>query len=1392
LASRTLNIDNIPWFQECVEVDDCITCTDTDVLDCERLRLAPLIDTPIIQLSKSSDGGQLRNGTYQAYIAYTVNEQRVTDYIGISNLQSLFDHEGTAGSLNIKISNLDKEFEFFELVILSNNQNNYVAKRIGLYSTETTSINIDYIDQSLTSIPLEIIPLMTPAYEKSDAMFVVNDWLIRKGPTEQFDFNYQPLANQIRTYWTIAEYPASYYYKGGNKVGFMRDEQYSFFIRWIYNTGEKSSSYHIPGRPPKLFGINQYGSFVDETALATNINSLDPSEMNFQVFNTAFTLGSNLNQPLPDGGILQARGEMAYWQSTEQYPAKQPEIWNATYTDPDTGVNIGNTGDTNFDLCGKYIRHHKMPSEETLGYAQITDQDYTKVRILGVEFGNIARPKYNDGSYIENIVGYEILRGSREGSKSILAKGIFRNMREYDIPDEQNAPQGLYPNYPYNDLRSDTFFHDGSNGRRTDGNDSYANSVNEYPPLTGYRQDVFTFHSPELMFKRPFLNAYETKIYGSKTGKTHGRFINSEKHPQTKLLRNGGAIVASIFGVGYALEKIRGRKKKVYTPRTPLSIDQLGLLALGSGPIIAPSLGASTPQSVATSIGNAAGKALLDFIINDILIDSVIATGDMLTGGVVSMLAYDVTALVNDGVQAALPGGQGGGWKYDIDGSELKETPSAAMLVTGLMNFAQQFAVGANEMIEMMYNLISADDMALKYNSNGFYNLYSKGVESGIWRTKNRDSNYIGSVFQNFGDTGQFKINNLFRPKTVAVMTEELLANPVGSDNSRFPLGELNNNSIYKDTSIVSIERTCSALYGALKFNIENQYGQLDQIKQVPMRGGFELINLDLPPQTKYQTAPIFSGDTYIGRYSEKVIMPIFTDFLYGQPENYPFDYLMRTNIPYPRYWMDTKKYDITQAVADIISGNFTNIQNSLPNDLFFLDRKPAAGGLNWNEVRRLKGKMPLFSIANAYMYTHVNGINEFFVESEINLAQRDWGDQIRQRHYDIFEYTNVNELFDAEHIKEDNYYKYDFSLSASRFITNLTTYGKIQPRDYNPKIAETCYTYYPKRLIYSLQAQEESKKDFWRVFLPNNYKDFKNPVNVIKPINKSGAIIFFPYQSPQMFQGLDQLKTDGGTKLTIGDGGLFSQPFQNIVNSDLSNEYGSCESHRTVMNTPMGVFYLSQAQGKVFHYTGKLENIANNGMKWWFNKYLPSQLIKQFPELEETPLADNPVVGVGCQTIYDINDDIVYFCKKDYRLKDEFIGRVSYSVENGFIYSFSFPGNQFVSPDENENIEDIIVNPIGTKIILGDPFYFEDVSWTVSYDPKSKAWISFHDWHPELCLPSINHFLTTKTIKNEEDYCPPGFIYNPTTNTCEKTLEETAPAIQNVDKHNKHLLLDF
>jgi hypothetical protein len=147
-------------------------------------------------------------------------------------------------------------------------------------------------------------------------------------------------------------------------------------------------------------------------------------------------------------------------------------------------------------------------------------------------------------------------------------------------------------------------------------------------------------------------------------------------------------------------------------------------------------------------------------------------------------------------------------------------------------------------------------------------------------------------------------------------------------------------------------------------------------------------------------------------------------------------------------------------------------------------------------------------------------------------------------------------------------------------------------------------------------------------------------------------------------------------------------------------------------------LFFISQKQGKIFHYTGQLKNIGDEDLKFWLNEHLPSKLLKQFPDFE---LQDNPVVGVGCMAVYDGFNDMVYFMKKDYQLKKEHANQLTY-----------YGGTTFKRNGR-------VIVP------LNDTEYFDDVSWTLSYDVKSGRWISYHDWKPDYVLGSSSHFYTVK-----------------------------------------------
>ena len=1255
--SRTLNIGpkdkitenlHIPWLQE--QVDDTGTedepCVEyVDILplrlDCSRVRLAPFMKTPKISLEKADSPGQLKNGSYQVYIAYTINEQQIGDYIGVSNIQPLFDGDDTSSSLDIFVDDLDKNFEFYKVVLLMNNQQQTQAIQLGLYSTEQSKINVDYINPNTASasqIPISTLPLRTPVYEKSNQMVVLNDYLMRIGPTTQFDFNYQPLANQITAKWVSVQYPATYYKNGGNKPSFMRDEQYSFFIRFVYRTGDKSTSYHIPGRAHLI--DNEI--FGDEKGGADGNNALNTNEQElWQTTNTAFVDEIDGTTVTEDGGIILSKGQMGYWESSEKYPAQDPH---------------GRWG----ELCGQNIRHHKFPEEQTdIDTLNRSSADNQNIRILGVEFDNIAWPVDNDGIIISNITGYEILVGSRQGNKSILAKGIIRNMRSYQIPaggnfgadiDPASNMVGLMPNYPYNSWNADPYLTtqapDGTSPGQSNNHDSFPHTCGATAAWHGTCKNFYTFHSPETSFNRPYLNPSEVKSYGMTQGFQQGHFKPSEEHPKNVLIRDFAAIMAVLIGVAYSIGKMRGKRSTQLHSHT--SITPFPALTSIEAVTVAAGLtteGALTAASVAPPGPGVGEEAYM---------------------GTTAAL-YEAAA-----IPGALAGQLGAKRVIELEGTDWKAGPNTIYSVLSLFGFLNYVVDGGQVVIDLIYNAAGVNQHAYKYNSYGLYSQTQARHDGEVYRGRLNKARYVGNVIQDFGSTGiglSARVNNLFRPSTVVLQSlgnqggAMLTAQPV--DNSKVTLGVAGQAALDNPTR-GNWTSQIGAHYVGLKFAMDNQYGQLDGIKQIPISKpqnfldelGHEVTNLTVEDNQIFKSEPLFGGDVYINRYNEKVIMPFFWQFLKGEPDEFGFQYQNYMNVPYTKFYMDTTKYDLINMIAPITDFTFDWTNGGLPSTMHNMDRDASqietsgiiSGYGQWSSSGYLGGtNNNFFVLKRAYMYTHNSGVNDFFVESELNVGLRAQGGEQKEKFYDWTEYTDLNSLFDADIIKDGNFYKYDFSLSKYNLTSQMITHGTLQPRDYDPFVAETCYDYYPKRILYSNQAFKEAKKDFWRVYLPNNYQDFKNAPTTIKPISKSGALILFPHLAPVSFQGVDTLTTDYNTKLTIGDGGLFNDPMQQISTADLPHEYGSCENSRSVINTPSGVFYISQAQGKVFQYGQALQNIADAGMKQWFNNYLPSKLIEAFPEIEGTSFADNPIMGIGCQTVYDPNYDIVYFCKKDY-----------------------------------------------------------------------------------------------------------------------------------------------
>lgn len=1413
--SISIQWPNVQWIQDCTR-GACEFCVDTQDLDCDRIRLARLMETPCLELILGNSAGTLDNGSYFAAIAYTINGQKVTDYFSPSNIQAVYTPNNSQGSLQVNVTADSENFDEFVLIMVSFINEGVVAKQIGRYSTRTSTIFIDQIKLSSIDVDDFDIVRQTPVFEKSEQITQLNNYLLRIAPTSKFDFNYQPLANLIETEWVAVEYPSDYYFRGGYKTTYMRDEVYTFFVRWVYDTGDKSSSYHIPGRPP----------VGNENAQYSDDNSLPNDTLLFETINTA-SQTSVATQTLPDGGVVIASGKMGFWQAeTEIYPDNRPDIWNSSYH---PWTNKYAAPSTDYDLCGLPLRHHLFPdndlTQNTYHFRRKTSDNSMKIRLMAVRFKNIITPVDNEGNIIRNIVGYEILRGSREGNRSVIAKGMINNFKDYTIQGVAgNTRTGLYANYPYNCIIPPANTNNPSD-HNYNYNDPFIKKVdlNYNVQNQNIPREIVSFHSPDTSFRNPFLSVSELKLYGSVSGTAQQQFIEPAGHPTNKLLTNADFWLMMTYALGYALLQSGGKKQINYPQGSYIGqheIEQDLSLTMTPGTLIPGTIVMPTPGGTTTSgqsgtsgtlnttnfVDNVNNQAGIAVNTNNqstfyTALSAYYATGFILDGIAASDTLDNIfkqsnnNALNNDATYNPM--------SYTLDLSGNAMLPSWLKLLGGLQNFAFFFSQGMKTAQEFMYAIAPLRQYALQLIGHGYYDVFNPRIQGAQYRYRLEDGFYLINdtnqeipdyINTNTGIIQKYTIQNLLRPKLVVLRTSK--ANTGGTtgpslfttDLSSVTLGMADTLGLGPELNetrkTIQFNSPIISHYASIKVRLKNQYGQLQSIKQQAITpceqkedafgirvGDFSsalLVTFYQPSVATVNTTSVqqpynhkvitesnifFGGDSYVCRFTEKNPMFMFYNWLYGVANDFEYNYFVNQMLPQARYWMNSQHYDVSNISVEQLT-DFTNITNNaapgqgiFPEDYYQLDN--SCYDLTDDDQNPSGCNADGFlSPRNHYFYTSVSGVRDFFVETDVLVDFREVGTFDFEKCYHPYRYTDLQALFKMDPIipTRGNYYIYDQSLSASRLPSKFLTFGILQNKYYDPLVASLCYTYYPNVISYSLPYVQGSFADSWFIFLPNNRKDFIGQVSSVKNFARTGALVTFKNEGPQVFQGVDQLQLDAsGVKVTVGDGGLFTREPQNLVVSDTPYQYGSSQSRLAVISTPAGIYYISQNQGKIFTYNEGITEISQSGMKWWFDEFLPSRLLEDFPEYD---YADNPVAGIGCQAIYDNENAVLYFCKKDYKLR---LG-----------YNDNIPNRiQYVSNDKESYFVDTL-NPVqlNKRYDIGDPELFEDASWTASYDPKNRFWISFHDWHPDLTLPTKSTIVSTRT--NEfwshnvacNDYC--------------------------------------
>ena len=378
--------------------------------------------------------------------------------------------------MNISITNGDPSFDLVLVYIISKIAGVTSVVALAPIIMINGVVNIIYTGLELDSSTASLQDILIPSviYNQVGTIGQLND-ILYIGNLKINDYNdLQLVANNIKIAWvsnliqnvdTLNEKfqdpndnsNLSNIYQGSMK-GFQHEEVYSFYIRFILNTGQTTKAFHIPGNS----AINYNGS---SSPLSENNNTylaLNPLNLklnNNTVARPSFAYDDYLayNGIINDGSTgLNPSGNTGIWYSNEQYDILDPYI-----------SKIANDGLGNYN-----VRLHKMPTIRWC-YNNLYGEDgilrnpsygITALDMLGIQasgqdangnqidiltlVANLVNQNLLPREYNSILIGYEILYAERGlGNISVIGQSLsLYNYNQISSQTNNNLYHTSFPN----------------------------------------------------------------------------------------------------------------------------------------------------------------------------------------------------------------------------------------------------------------------------------------------------------------------------------------------------------------------------------------------------------------------------------------------------------------------------------------------------------------------------------------------------------------------------------------------------------------------------------------------------------------------------------------------------------------------------------------------------------------------------------------------------------------------------------------------------------------------------------------------------------------------------------------------------------------------------------
>ena len=1352
---RYLNIDNIPYVTEVIP-DSCDVRTLNE-LDCNKLNIQPDFNIPDLKMIDVISGGDLTAGTYQFAAQYADAEGNpYTSYYSVTNPTPIADPFITTVNFNypvgksiiVNVSNLETSglYQYFNIAVIKTINNVASVELVGTYYIDNSFKEITYTGQIKTNIRLSINDIFEkfPYYDIAQDVTAVQDVLVWDQLTSVTRTNYQKIANEIALQWESWRIPSTENYadefNATNLRGYLRDEVYAFEVVFLLTNGKQTDGFHIPGR---MKNNNEFSQPDVPDTSPDFIGEADPttdSSPYWKIYNTASVLGTDFRyQNTPDYKGPYQYGEFAYWESKDEYPCNV-EIWG--------------------DLAGKPIRHHKFPDilvspafESSV--PQIVSDKYrvemntsNPIYPLGVKININQIKQLISSSNLTNeekaeIVGFKIVRGDRSTNRSIVAKGMLRNVGSY-VKEQETY---YYPNYPYNDL-GDVL-----------GKDPFLNLINNAYTDVCEPFDVTIIKFNKNDEKGPYVEIRYTDC-------------NTNKEATEKIYELGTTRVCSITKPTFLGEGVFNKMSQTWDGPVPYGYTTQQLffgvipedqkcIAYSSYAnydvwavrIGQNSLGADHAGYNACWVDAIEGNIMGPWVTggNGIFVNVVAGSGEPqeCRGSDKQQKIYLEREVRDPGCkeetpQPPLPSNDearsrqifnspetsfaqpfladilklenvmyGGGKahfvevkenaKYRLLSKEAQEVALDSSLAFTSGEILSTFAA-YQAYLEIYVNGITRKNYAYSFNSIASY-AYSSPINNnlGIKQRTLDIKRYLIPGVQNVGDDNN--INNFNRETSVYLKTDIdkpslpfpnqtdsllYLGQPLISDYSRFTIGDTNACATpqkEQDIQVVSY-------YGSLKNIVPNQWGQI--YSYVTIDTGFQVLFNN----SNTSHGSIFGGDTYISKFAYKTKLPFFLENRVNAPDDSDVFYDAVGNIAYPKYWHSARSIlSNYSSLVNFISRKAHNFD--CPNDTTLYTNANSASELTYYD---------------GYFYMFAYGIPSFYCETSYNLDLRQ---AFNNREGDFWPHVSsgipddwVQQSFVP--IEQDNTYYYNVTFSKQ----NKENFFSHLPNDWNG----LCFTNYPFRTIYSDPqiVDADNRVNNWLIYRATSYHDFPQnygDLTSLDGIQNKTILVRFENKS-LLYNNLLTIDTSNPQSVYVGNPRIFENPPIDFAETDLGY-VGS--QNKMLLKIPQGQITIDAKRGQIFLISGTEAvdlTAFGSGVNRFMTDHLSFEILRYFPDAD----IDNHFNGIGLHGVYDSKFDRIIITKLDYIPLDK---DIKYDDVNKQFYVESTI-NDFTFRDQ---------------VYLDDSEFFCNKSWTMSFNFNTKSWISFHSYIPNFYIGENNFF---------------------------------------------------